>query len=143
MEQVSQIGYCLSPYIEDGMTVCLEGVPSSSLMEGLIILQNVGSCIIRSTVDSTIVHIDTCLLDEVLLFVLCQLVPIPPRNDIIELVCCTLVVNLNTIGANLLCLFVIAIVSIAVRLDIQQLQLTIRAGCDGQRNLHLLRVGGS
>ena len=69
--------------------------------------------------------------------------PIPPSDDVVELVGHTLVIDLHTVCANLLCLFKITIVSIEARLYVEQLQLTIRTGRDGQRNLHLLRVCGS
>ena len=112
-------------------------------MNGGIILQNKGSGSIRSTVDNTRVHIDTRLLDEVLLFVLCQLVPIPPRDDIVQLIGHTLIVHLHTIRTHPCGLLIITIVGIQAGLYVEQFQLTVRACRDGQRNLHLLRVGCS
>ena len=69
--------------------------------------------------------------------------PIPPRDHIVQVIGHTFVVHLHTISIDLRGTVVIRIVSIEIRLYVEQLQLTIRTCRDGKRNLHLLRVSRS
>ena len=110
-------------------------------MDRRIVLQYIFTNVIESATNRTWFDIDTSFLDKVVLFVLCQLMPIPPSDDIVQFIGHTLIVNLHTIDTHLAGSSLVAIVGIEAWLYVEQLQLAIRACRDGQRNLHLLRVG--
>ena len=128
------------------MTSCLEGLPSGqasiATMNRSIVLQHVGSCLIDLSINGTSIDINVGLLDKVLLLALRQLVPVPPSNDVVQMVDSTLVIDGNTISCNLLCLItvIICIIGIETRLYVEQLQFSIRTSSNSKRNLHLLSV---
>ena len=125
------------------MASTLKGIPSRRSMNRLIVLQDVGSCSIRSAINGTRIYIHAGLLNEVLLLVLRQLMPIPPRDNIVEQIGGTLVIDLHTVGTNLVVSCLVSIIGIEAGLYVEQLQLTIRACRDGQWYLYLLRISCS
>ena len=114
---------------------------SVATMDRRIVLQHVFANFIESATNLTWFDVDTSLLDKVILLALCELMPIPPSDDIVQQISRTFIVNLHTIGTHLGGSSLVAIVSIKAGLYVEQLQLTIRTCRNGQRDFHLLRVG--
>ena len=118
------------------------------------IIHHVGSCSIRNTVHLTSNTVDVSVRNKVLTVSCRHLVPVPPADDIVQLVGVTLVVHRHLIyrlavgivpRTNLHRSITIVgtrhLVGIEVRLHIQQLQLSVRCGSNGQWQMHLLRIG--
>ena len=126
------------------------GLGHELVVVGLI--HDIGALLVFDAVNGTGDTVHIGLGDEVLTVVRRQLLPIPPRDDIIQFVAVTLVVHPDLVnrfavlvgGTDLHGLTILlGIVGIKVRLHIEQLQLTVRGCRDGERQVYLLRVGRS
>ena len=117
------------------------------------LVHDIGALLVFHTVDGTGDAVHIGLGDEVLTVAGRQLLPIPPRDDIIQLVTVALVVHPDLVDrlavgivdrADLHRIIAIRhLIGIEVRLHIEQLQLTVRGCRDGERQVYLLRVGRS
>ncbi len=148
-EHVINIIHHLVPHILDRRSPSLKLMISRPVavaaMNGGVILQHVGSCRIESAIHIARIHIHIRFPHKVLLFVISQQLPVPPRDDIVQVESRALIVHLHAISRNLPVLTPreVTVVGIKVRLHIEQLQLAVRARRDGKRNLHLLAIGSS
>ena len=113
------------------------------------LIHNVGALFVFDTIDGTFDAVHIGLGDEILTVGSRHLVPIPPRDDIVQSVAVALVVHrylvdrfaLSIIRADLHpSAIIVSIVGIKVGLHVKQLQFTVRGCCDGQRQVYLLRV---
>ena len=86
-------------------------------------------------------HGDHRLLDEEFALGGIQLAPVPIGDDIVQPVGDAARVHLDTVLANLGRLVLVGIVGIEVGLHVDQLQLSVRACSDGQRDVPLAGVG--
>ena len=86
-------------------------------------------------------HGDHGFLDEELLLVGAQLAPVPIADDVVQHERLGAVVHLHAVLADLCRLSSIGIVGIEVGLHVDELQLAVRTGGNGQRDVLLAGVG--
>ena len=103
--------------------------------------QDVGTGLVGCAVDRTTIHIDVGILHEVFLFVGGQLVPVPPGDDIVQIIGLRLVVHQHAVFTDLSTVFLVGPIGIEVGLYVEQLEFAFRGRRDGERQIHVLRVG--
>ena len=115
-----------------------------SLERGISIRQHHRS--LRTALDGSPVKISTLLqthhglFHKQLLLVLAQLTPVPIGNDIVQHIRGAVATHLNAFLVNDSLIVEVLIVGIEVLLHVNELQLTIRVGRDGQRDVLLTDV---